>query len=174
MFVFSVKTSKKQLLALVGAIAALVILIVAAVVFPGGSSEATAAPVRAKDATARLLFLRGLGYEVDPDSEEVREVLIPDRFDETFEAYNVLQRQAGMDLAPYHGKRVKRWTYTVLNYPTAVSGDSKVLAHLYIYKDKIIGGDIASTAAEGFTHGLLSPDAAWNGESGGGESLPAA
>lgn len=57
-----------------------------------------------------------------------------------------------MDLEPYHGKRVKCWTYTVLNYP----GENGVLAHLYIYKDKIVGGDISSTALDGFMHGLTS------------------
>ena len=55
-----------------------------------------------------------------------------------------------MDLQPYHGKRLKCWTYAVTNHP---SGDN-VLAHLYMYKDSIVGGDICSTAADGFMHGL--------------------
>lgn len=73
-----------------------------------------------------------------------------DEFDEVFTQYNDLQKTAGMDLEPYHGKRVKCWTYTVLNYP----GEEGVLAHLYIYKDKIVGGDVSSTALDGFMHGL--------------------
>ena len=107
-------------------------------------------PVAAADDTERIGFLRDLGYEVTPQSVEVREVLIPDEFDEVFTQYNDLQKTAGMDLEPYHGKRVKCWTYTVLNYP----GEEGVLAHLYIYKDKIVGGDVSSTALDGFMHGL--------------------
>ena len=110
----------------------------------------TFSPVAAADDTERIGFLRDLGYEVTPQSVEVREVLIPDEFDEVFTQYNDLQKTAGMDLEPYHGKRVKCWTYTVLNYP----GEEGVLAHLYIYKDKIVGGDVSSTALDGFMHGL--------------------
>ena len=55
-----------------------------------------------------------------------------------------------MDLEPYHGKRVKCWSYRIDNYP----GEDDVLAHLYVYNDKIIGGDICSTKLDGFMHGL--------------------
>ena len=97
-----------------------------------------------------------MGYEVTPQYVEVKEVLIPDEFDDVFAGYNDLQLSAGMDLEPYHGKRVKCWTYEILNYP----GEETVLAHLYVYKDKVVGGDIASTALDGFMHGLtkLQPE----------------
>ena len=38
----------------------------------------------------------------------------------------------------------------MLNYPT----DDEVSAHLYVYNDKVIGGDISSAALDGFMHGL--------------------
>ena len=85
---------------------------------------------------------------------EVREVLIPDIFDDTFTAYNALQLQAGLDLSPYHGKRVKCWTYTVRNYPAS----DPVQAHLYLYKDRVIGGDISSAVQDGFQLPLTSMD----------------
>ena len=39
----------------------------------------------------------------------------------------------------------------MVNHPQ----DSSVQAHLYVYKDKIIGGDVASTALDGFMTGLV-------------------
>ena len=77
-----------------------------------------------------------------------------DEFDEVFSRYNQIQQQAGMDLKPYCGKRVKLWTYRVLNIPS----QSEVRANLMVYKNKIIGGDISSTALDGFMHGLTRYD----------------
>lgn len=153
-FVFSVKTTKKQLLSAVLCVVMVVAIIVIAVAWPTGDAQATGAPsykpVSAKDETAMVQFLADLGYEVNPTYTEVREVLIPDEFDDVFTNYNVLQKEAGMDLEPYHGKRMKCYSYEVTNYP----GEPNVLAHLYVYKEKIVGGDVSSTALDGFMHGL--------------------
>lgn len=149
MFVLSMKTTRPRLIA-VCAVAAL--LLVTVVSLSGqNAAVATAAPMAADDA-ARQQFLAELGYEVIPDKSEVREILIPVESDPAFAAYNALQQEAGGDLTDYCGKRVKCWTYTVTNYP----GEESVQAHLYTYKDKIIGGDISSTAQDGFSHGLKS------------------
>ena len=156
MFVFSVKTSKKQLLSMLLCVVMLIAILIVIVAWPEGGAAQTFQPVAAKDDTERIAFLRNMGYEVTPQYVEVKEVLIPDEFDDVFAGYNDLQLSAGMDLEPYHGKRVKCWTYEILNYP----GEETVLAHLYIYKDKVVGGDIASTALDGFMHGLtkLQPE----------------
>lgn len=130
---------------------ALIAVLVIAIVWPsGGSSAQTLAPVAGQDDGQRIAFLSELGYTVDPEDVSVKEVLIPDEFDDVFQKYNDVQVAAGMDLQPYHGKRVKCWTYKVLNVP----GEGEVLANLYVYKDKIVGGDICSTALDGFMHGL--------------------
>lgn len=147
MFVFSMKTTRSRLFSTVAIVA---LLLVTMLCLSGQQTAvATAAPVAADD-TARQQYLAQLGYEVLPDKSEVREILIPVQTDEAFVAYNQLQLEAGYDLTEYSGKRVKRWTYTVTNYPA----EDAVHAHLYIYKDKIIGGDIASVAQDGFCHGL--------------------
>ncbi len=149
MFVLSMKTTRPRLI-VVCAVAAL--LLVTVVSLSGqNAAVATATPVAADDA-ARQQFLAELGYEVIPDKSEVREILIPTESDPAFAAYNALQLEAGGDLTDYCGKRVKCWTYTVTNYP----GEESVQAHLYTYKDKIIGGDISSTVQDGFSHGLKS------------------
>ena len=151
MFVYSIKTSKKQILSMLVCVVMLIAILIVVIAWPGGETSAqTFSPVAAADDTERIGFLRDLGYEVTPQALEVREVLIPDEFDEVFQQYNEIQAAAGMDLEPYHGKRVKCWTYEVVNHP---SGE-EVRAHLYVYKDKIVGGDISSTALDGFMHGL--------------------
>ena len=147
MFVLSMKTTRPRIIVVFAVVALLLVTMVA---LSGRSAAvATAAPVAADDA-ARQQFLKQLGYEVIPDKSEVREILIPTESDPAFAAYNALQQELGGDLTDYCGKRVKCWTYTVINYP----GEESVQAHLYIYKDKIIGGDISSTAQDGFRHGL--------------------
>lgn len=151
MFVWSLKTSKRQFFSIIACLVVLAAVLVTAAVWPSSEEAApTAASVAASNEEERLSYLRNLGYEVAEPYVEVSEVLIPDEFDEVFQKYNEVQQSAGMDLEPYHGKRVKCWTYQVLNYPT----DDEVSAHLYVYKDEVIGGDISSSALDGFMHGL--------------------
>ena len=50
--------------------------------------------------------------------------------------------------------RIDVYKRQVLNYPDDAQGD----AHLYVYKDEIVGGDISSTALDGFMHGLTKLD----------------
>ena len=149
-FVFSFKTSKKQILSMLICVLVLIAVLVIAVVWPSGGAAETLSPLGGQDDQQRIAFLTELGYTVDPGTPSVREVLIPDEFDDVFQQYNELQKQAGMDLEPYHGKRVKCWTYKILNIPD----EGEVRANIYVYKDKIIGGDISSTALDGFMHGL--------------------
>ncbi len=147
MFVLSMKTTRPRLIAVCAVVALLLVTVVS--LSGQNAAAAPATPVAADDA-ARQQFLSDLGYEVMPGKSEVREILIPAESDPAFTAYNALQLEAGGDLTDYSGRRVKCWTYTVVNYP----GEESVQAHLYIYKDKIIGGDISSTAQNGFSHGL--------------------
>ena len=56
-----------------------------------------------------------------------------------------------MDLAPYKGKEVLSYTYTVTNYE-GYSG--KVLATVLVYRDLVIGGDICSESSNGFVNGF--------------------
>jgi hypothetical protein len=146
-FVFSVKTSRRQLWSLLLCVGVLILILVAAFAWPAAGQ--TAAPV-AGDNTARIEYLKSLGYEVDLAFCEVREVQIPEEFDEVFAAYNEMQKTTGMDLAPYHGRRLKCWSYRVLG-----GGGGETLAHLYVYQNEIVGGDISETVAGGRTTGLI-------------------
>ena len=54
----------------------------------------------------------------------------------------------------YAGKRVKRYTYEILNYPT---GEAEVQVNLLIRKNTVVGGEVLSPQLDGFLHGLSMP-----------------
>lgn len=149
MFVFSLKTSRRQLLSLLLCLALLAVILAAAFLWPVNARE-TAVTVSAADNTQRVAYLRSLGYDVDLAYCEVREVQIPAEFDEVFAAYNRMQQQANMDFTPYRGERLKCWSYRVLG-----AGGGETLAHLYVYRDAIVGGDITETVAGGQSTALV-------------------
>lgn len=99
----------------------------------------------------RANFLLECGWEVDPSSEEEQTIHIPERFTAVYESYNDLQLQQGYDLTDYAGQDCILYSYTVLNYPDP---SQTVLANLYVYKNRVIGGDIHSTNLNGFMIGL--------------------
>ncbi len=148
-FICSMKTSVRQLAAIVVCLVLLIAVIATVSLMPDSSVEPTMA-VAAETSDQQLTFLRSLGYEALAPAIEVKEVLIPDEFDDVFNAYNELQKQAGYDLSGYHGKRVKCWTYQI----TDMAEDGNVQAHLYVYDGRLIGGDISSTTGEGFVRPL--------------------
>ena len=152
MFVVSMKTTRPRL----GVSVAVVGLLLVTVFTLAGRQDALRAQAAAtgSDDDRRVAYLQELGYTVDPQPVSVQEIPIPAESDPVFAAYNAMQQQAGQDLTPYAGCRVKCWTYTVKDYP----GQTAVQAHLYVYKDRVIGGDISSTEQGGFSHGLRPPE----------------
>ena len=100
----------------------------------------------------RIAYLAALGWEADPKTEQAQEVVIPRVFSGVFADYNKLQRQQGFDLSTYAGMDCTTYTYRIMNYPG--TGDT-VLAQLYIYKNRVVAGDIHSTALDGFMHGIF-------------------
>jgi hypothetical protein len=102
----------------------------------------------------RLAFLASFGWGAEGDPLEILEVIIPKEFDEVYQRYNELQLQQGFDLSPMAGKRCKRYAYRVTGYP---GSDEPVRAHILVYQDKIIGGDISSEVSGSFLHGFTPP-----------------
>mgnify|MGYP000830379719 CR=1 FL=1 len=99
----------------------------------------------------RITYLRALGWEADPATETAQEIVLPRTFDGVFGDYNALQKQQGFDLSIYAGETCSVYTYRVTNY--AGTSDT-VLAQLFVYRNRVIGGDIHATAMDGFMHGL--------------------
>jgi len=152
MFVVSMKTTRSRLLGVLLAAALVLFILLMQGCLP--SEETGTVPMDGSSDEGRRACLTALGYQLATEPPQVREVLFPAEPDDVWLAYNALQQQAGTDLTPYRGQRVKCYTYTVLNYP----GDETVEANVYIYKDQVIGGDISSTRQGGFRHGLIRKD----------------
>ena len=102
-----------------------------------------------------MAYLESYGWAVSAQPIAVEELIIPEAFDETYSQYLELQAGQGFDLTDYCGKRVKRYTYEITNYPT---GEAGIQAGLLIYKNTVIGGDVLSPQLGGFIHGLEMPE----------------
>ena len=76
--------------------------------------------------------------------------------DGVFAGYNDLQKSQGLDLAPLSGKRVRKTVFTVTNYE---GYEGEVTATLFVYKNRVVAGDLSSGDPNGFTCGF-------DGESG--------
>jgi hypothetical protein len=154
MFIKTVNLSRiKAVLIVVG----VALLLIAIVLIAGGGSPAGAEAYRLKliggvrSNEDRVKYLADLGWVVDEEPIEEKSVLIPREFSKVFAEYNELQKQQGFDLSQYCGLEVMKYTYRVINYPNATG---EVLACLYVYNNQVIGGDIHSTALDGFMHGI--------------------
>ncbi len=102
-----------------------------------------------------LSFISSLGWEVDKNPMEVREVVIPEVFDDVYSNYNDIQLSQGFDLQKYAGRRAKRWTYVIRNYPETKPEDDFIRINILVCDDKIIGGDVCSIKLDGFMHGVF-------------------
>ena len=142
MMIMTAKVNMKKVLIVLGAIAALLIGIIA--LFGGKDTATTSATVSDND--SRVSFLKSFGWEVTTTPMESGQVRIPTETTEVFDRYNQLQQAQGYDLMKYSGKKVMRYVYKVTNYPGATD---PVFATVLVYKNQIIGGDITNTAAGG-------------------------
>ncbi|MEM5780137.1 MAG: DUF4830 domain-containing protein [Lawsonibacter sp.] len=111
-------------------------------------------PKGVKSNQDRIDYLASYGWEVVPEPLATQELLIPEEMDESYNEYLALQSDQGFDLSKYAGKRVKRYTYEITNYPT---GEAGVQANLLIYRNTVIGGEVLSPQLDGFLHGLSMP-----------------
>lgn len=91
-------------------------------------------------------YVMALGWDIDETPLEKAEIDIPLQFDNVYNEYNKLQKQAGFDLTDYMGKRVTRYTFAVKNF----DGVEGVRANVLVYKGKVIGGDLMTVAIDGF------------------------
>lgn len=102
----------------------------------------------------RVEYLSAYGWQVSEEPIATQELLIPEEMDESYAEYLALQAEQGFNLEKYAGKRVKRYTYEVFNYP---SGETGVQANLLIHKNTVVGGEVLSPRLDGFLHGLAMP-----------------
>lgn len=127
-----------------GTLCVILAAIIAAILFifggnaPGPSEETVSRHVT--DNSARRSFIASMGWETAEEPSSVAEVQLPSELDEVLTKYNELQLASGMDLTPYLGKAVTKYSYKVKNFP----GSGEVYATLYVYDGTVIAADIAS------------------------------
>ena len=156
MFIFTAKVRRGRIAAVAAAAAVVCGVLTAAVLLGtrGAAVSASVSPKGIKTNEDRVAYLESYGWTVSPEAVSVEELLIPEEFDDTYTQYLELQSVQGFDLTQYRGKRVKRYTYEITNYPT---GETGIQAGLLIYKNTVIGGDVLSPELGGFIHGLEMP-----------------
>ncbi len=153
MFVYSVKSNHIKAALLV----AFVIMTVISLFVLSNESEQTGKEqtinLSASTHEERMSFISQFGWEVDEEPVQVKEVIIPTETDDTYTAYNEIQKAQNFDLTVFAGERAKCWTYTVKNYD-GYENQECIHINLLVYDGKVIGGDVCSVELDGFMHGF--------------------
>lgn len=168
MFVFSVKSPKSKLIAVVLILLLLCLgyIVISQLDF-GKKPDSPGTTVcesenvnvdgtisyNAADESEIMQFISQFGWTVRTDPEEIAEVIIPETFDDVYSKYNSIQKEQGLDLESYKGERVKRRSYAVTNYPGKEDSNS-IRINLLVYKGTVIGGDVCDLSEDGFMHGF--------------------
>ncbi len=114
------------------------------------SSGAAKAAASVKREKGRVAVLSECGWKVESPPYKEETILIPTHFSPVFEEYNALQKQQGYDLSRYGGREVTLYTYKVVDSRLG----ENIYASLYVSGGNVIGGDVHSTALDGFMCGL--------------------
>lgn len=155
MFVFTAKLDRKKAVAFVVALALLLVGIILLVSLRDGRKaakhEGVTVPLTVSNAEEAAAYLNSLGWQVEAEPLEVKELVIPRSFTGVYADYAQLQVSQGYPISEYGGMRATRYTFRVLNYPT---GEANIVADLVVCGQTVIAGDIQSTASDGFMVGL--------------------
>lgn len=146
MFV-SLKANKKRIIAF---LVLVVVVVGACFLLRGGKAEEEVMQYTGATNEERVAFLQSFGWQVETDPAEMREVMIPEEFNDVYTTYNEMQKSQGFDLAPYAGYKCIQYKYKILNYPDGI----EVYATLLVYDTQILGGDLACSNVDGFMHGF--------------------
>lgn len=153
MFIWTAKIHRKRIaLTLVGALAVCgALLWGSALGTQGAAVSAGISPKGIRTESDRVDYLAQWGWLTTPEAVQIEELTIPKELGGEYADYLALQTGQGFDLAKYAGKRIKRYTYEILNYPGGVQG---ARVNLLLYKNAVIGGEVYG---EGILHGLEMP-----------------
>lgn len=92
--------------------------------------------LKCENSEEEIKFLEQFG--LTPDKLDDRsKVVIPAEFNDTYKAYNELQKEAGLDLEKFKGKTAEKITYRLRN-------SKAKSAVILIYKGNAIGGHITN------------------------------
>ena len=157
MFVVSVpsKVIKKVVIPVSAVIIVVAFLVVYSCFSTGNTNSDNGTAINnTVDGTDKLMtFISQFGWQVVAEPDDVREVMIPVEFDDVYKNYNEIQTQQGYNLEKYAGERVKRWSFTVTNYPGYEERDC-IKINILVSDNEVIGGDVCSVELNGFMHGF--------------------
>ena len=154
MFVYTLKFDRKKAIFIV-IMAALILFGIIMLVTIDAPEKADKQNTKVSTEEKGADYLASLGWQVEMPAMNNETVLIPKTFTDVFEKYNALQQSQGFDLKEYAGKEVELYTYKVTNHESS----DTVYAQLYVFKNKVIGGDIHSSSLDGFMCGLKKAEA---------------
>lgn len=161
MFVFSVSKNKiKKSLVVGGVVIFITVFSVVLLKFVGNAQQKYNNTINSLSAVSEneiLLFILNYGWQVDEEPIDVRDVVIPESFDEVYNNYNKIQSEQGFNLEKYAGQKVKRWTYIIRNYPGTTPNDDFIRINILVSDGVVIGGDVCSVKLDGFMHGFYLP-----------------
>ena len=152
MFIWTAKFSKKRMVLTLAAILCVSAAAVTLLGNRGAAASAAVSPKGIKTEEDRVAYLQEWGWQVSPQATLVEELELPKEFGPEYSQYLALQTGQGFDLAKYAGKRVRRYTYEVQNYP---GGETGVIVHLLLCKNTVVGGEVMGG---NFLHGLAVPE----------------
>ena len=150
MFVYTIKFERRKLIFIAAMVALIIFGIIMLAGIQKGESKAHSISTKMETEDGQEQFLSSLGWQVETPALSIEKVLIPKNFSDVFLKYNEMQKSKGYDLSSYAGKEVELYTYKVTNHKSY----DTVYAQLYIYKGKLIGGDIHSSSLDGFMTAL--------------------
>lgn len=154
MFIYSVRASTVRFFAVIVLTLAALIGVVAAgsagSVFALSTGVGTYRYNGVGEQSGRVAFLAQFGIEVDAASEREESFTMPADFDRVMLGYNEIQKAQGLDVSKYKNKKVSRYTYEVTNAKDA----GGVMADLLVYRDRVIGCDVASADPNGYVRPL--------------------
>jgi len=154
MFIFSIKADKKKICVVLAVILLAVTSVIVLTKFHNSVPTAECGGVKytlsAGSNEERVSFFSQFGWKVDTEPVEIKDVVIPAKFNDVYLSYNNIQKEQGLDLEPYEGKTCRQWVYSVKNYPQSTN----VRATILVLNNRVIGGDLSTTALDGFMTGF--------------------
>lgn len=148
MFVISFKSDKFKIAFIIFAVILLCVLGIVSVIRGSGSGNKPASDdggisLRAASEDERIAFFSQYGWKIDEEPIQVKEIVIPNEFNDDLEKYNAIQKKQNLDLSDYKGETAKKWTYSVKNYPGYENTEGCVEGNIIVYEGMVIGGDIS-------------------------------
>jgi len=153
MFVYSVKPRQIKLVFLIIFIVMTVLSLFILSLDSQQTGKGAEMNIKASNHSERMAFISQYGWQVDEEPAEVMEIIIPETFDDTYTAYNEIQKNQGFDLSLFVGNRLKRWSYVVRNYE-GYENKECIRINLLVRDGVVVGGDVCSVELDGFMHGF--------------------